>query len=93
MLQRPQLQAFRRMLAHQEARLRGGDGQVADLASVRRAQVRLEQGSYGRCAGCGAALGWLQLAANPAAEHCADCATTRVARAAVTVASRHRKAS
>lgn len=48
-----------------------------DLAAVDAAARRLAAGSYGRCAGCGGAVGTERLVARPAAEYCITCATRR----------------
>lgn len=58
--------------------LRGGpgDGEVdgieADLAEVDAAMVRLDDGSYGTCAACGASLTDEILAVFPTARTCPD---------------------
>lgn len=42
----------------------------AELADVERALTRLDEGSYGTCEVCGAALGDVRLASEPAAARC-----------------------
>lgn len=47
---------------------------TAALASIDRALERIDGGGYGRCLGCGGAIGAPRLAARPAAELCIECA-------------------
>jgi DnaK suppressor protein len=49
---------------------------VALLADVRRARAKLEEGTYGRCDGCGAAIPQGRLEALPWAVRCVTCAAT-----------------
>ena len=44
------------------------------LASIDRALGRIDDGSYGRCLGCGGPIGAARLEARPAAELCIQCA-------------------
>ena len=44
-----------------------------DLDAVEEAMRRLEQGSYGRCDGCGAPLSAEHLETRPASALCATC--------------------
>ncbi len=46
----------------------------AEVAQVRAALHRLEVGTYGACATCGAAIGAPRMAAMPSATTCVDCA-------------------
>jgi len=45
-----------------------------DIASVRRALERIEEGSYGECAKCGEAIAEGRLQARPEAALCITCA-------------------
>ena len=47
------------------------------LLAVRHARVRLEEGRYGQCLGCGEPIRLPRLQAMPAAELCLACATAR----------------
>jgi DnaK suppressor protein len=47
------------------------------LAQIDAAITRLAEGSYGRCEGCGQAIGAARLAARPVTAMCIDCATAR----------------
>lgn len=47
---------------------------AASLAEVDRALAKLEDGSYGRCDGCGAAIPAARLEARPATARCIACA-------------------
>lgn len=49
----------------------------AGLLAVRHALVRLEEGRYGQCLGCGEPIHLPRLQAMPAAELCLACATER----------------
>ena len=57
------------------------EGQAAvisnDIASVRRALERIEDGSYGECARCGNPIAEGRLDARPEAALCIDCANAR----------------
>jgi RNA polymerase-binding transcription factor DksA len=44
------------------------------LDEVERALRRLDDGTYGSCAGCGGSIDDDRLALSPTAEECADCA-------------------
>ena len=48
---------------------------ISHLEGVRAAQSRLDEGDYGRCLGCGAAIHRERLLARPAATHCITCAS------------------
>lgn len=52
-------------------------GAHRDLEAVGRAEHRLADGTYGRCAGCGGAIPPERLDALPAVETCVACAPTR----------------
>lgn len=47
------------------------------LAEIEAAMVRLAEGSYGQCAGCGRPIGAARLSARPAASTCIRCAAVR----------------
>jgi DnaK suppressor protein len=49
----------------------------ADLAEIDSALGRLDDGSYGRCEQCGAAIAPERLLARPAARQCFTCASRR----------------
>ena len=55
------------------------EGQAAiisnDIASVRRALERIEDGSYGECVNCGAEISAGRLEARPEAALCIECAS------------------
>ena len=46
---------------------------AAELLEIDAALRRIAQGSYGRCADCGAASDLRRLATGPATAHCASC--------------------
>jgi RNA polymerase-binding protein DksA len=46
---------------------------VAELSDVETSLTRIEDGSYGTCAGCGEPIGWPRLNAQPTAERCIAC--------------------
>ncbi|HEY7787496.1 MAG TPA: TraR/DksA C4-type zinc finger protein [Casimicrobiaceae bacterium] len=46
---------------------------LAELASVEEALVRLADGSYGECADCASPISFARLAAYPAARRCVAC--------------------
>ena len=48
------------------------------LDQVEQALVRLDEGTYGRCATCGGSIDDAQLAEEPTTQACADCAPTPV---------------
>lgn len=54
------------------------EGQAAllaqEIASVKRALARIEDGTYGECARCGEAIAPARLEARPEAALCIDCA-------------------
>ena len=54
-----------------------GQAQVAanEIASVRRALERIEDGSYGQCVKCGEEIAEGRLEARPEAALCIDCAS------------------
>jgi RNA polymerase-binding transcription factor len=45
------------------------------LEEVQRALDKLDEGTYGRCEGCGREIDPLRLDAKPAARYCIDCAS------------------
>jgi len=47
-----------------------------EIASVKRALSRIENGDYGICVRCGRAIDWARLEARPEAALCIDCART-----------------
>lgn len=47
--------------------------ELSELRQVEGALARLEDGSYGRCVGCDAAIPLARLIAYPAATRCIDC--------------------
>lgn len=49
---------------------------LAVLADVRRAEAKLEEGTYGTCDRCGAAIGEARLTARPSAVYCVTCAAS-----------------
>jgi RNA polymerase-binding transcription factor len=49
----------------------------AMLADVRRARAKLDEGSYGRCDGCGEPIAGERLEALPWATRCIRCASAR----------------
>ena len=49
---------------------------VQEIAQVRAAIKRVDEGRYGICLGCGEPIAPARLAALPEATHCIDCATT-----------------
>ena len=55
------------------------EGQAAlisnEIASVRRALERIEEGTYGECANCGNNIAAGRLEARPEAALCIDCAS------------------
>ena len=57
------------------------EGQAAlvaqEIASVRRALERIEDGSYGTCANCGDEISDKRLDVRPEAELCIDCASAK----------------
>ena len=53
------------------------DAARADLAEIRAALARLDDGSYGICQVCGARISADRLAARPAARTCVGCARPR----------------
>ncbi|GAA0906388.1 hypothetical protein GCM10009559_74770 [Pseudonocardia zijingensis] len=65
-------------IASQRAQLQGlRDGARRDLAALDRAEERLADGGYGRCARCGDDIAEARLEALPAAETCISCASSR----------------
>ena len=46
---------------------------LAELATVEEALVRIDDGSYGECVDCGNAIPFQRLAAYPAAKRCVAC--------------------
>ncbi len=49
----------------------------AQLAELERAEARLQDGSYGLCAGCGQEIPLERLAARPTASTCIECASRK----------------
>jgi RNA polymerase-binding protein DksA len=47
---------------------------LAEIAEIRTALEKIDRGSYGECATCGAPIGEKRLAAVPYATQCIDCA-------------------
>ncbi|MDL4776900.1 MULTISPECIES: TraR/DksA family transcriptional regulator [Thermomonosporaceae] len=60
--------------AHVESLLAGAERRLRDLDG---AAARLEEGTYGRCAECGAQIGAGRLEARPEASRCIACASRR----------------
>jgi RNA polymerase-binding transcription factor DksA len=52
-----------------------GEEFARELVETSAALKRIDDGSYGRCATCGSAIGRQRLLAFPAARLCIDCAT------------------
>lgn len=50
---------------------------TGEIASVRRALERIDEGTYGVCAQCGEEISENRLAARPEAALCIDCASER----------------
>lgn len=50
-----------------------GEREMAELQAIERALVRVQDGSYGLCLACGAAIPAARLHAWPAAERCLAC--------------------
>jgi DnaK suppressor protein len=50
------------------------DGLLALLDEVDRAEVKMAEGSYGRCDSCGGPIAPARLEARPWSTHCVDCA-------------------
>lgn len=48
---------------------------AAEIASVKRALVRIEDGTYGECVRCGGEIASARLEARPEAALCIDCAS------------------
>jgi RNA polymerase-binding protein DksA len=46
---------------------------AAELREIEAARHRLDEGSYGICADCGAAISFQRLQAEPAAARCVEC--------------------
>ena len=62
-------------LADDEA-LEGVDDVLrAEIGQIRQALVRIENGTYGACAMCGAEISHERLIARPVATRCIDCAS------------------
>ncbi len=53
---------------------------LAEIAAIRVAISRIDDGSYGECASCGKAIAPARLAAVPHASLCIDCANKPVRR-------------
>lgn len=54
-----------------------GERELAELAEVRAALLRLEQGRFGQCADCGQAIAFDRLKVEPWALRCVPCASRR----------------
>lgn len=63
------------LLADEEVLAELDDGARAEVAALRAALARLEDGSYGTCAECGEPISAGRLAALPTARTCVDCAS------------------
>lgn len=62
-------------LADDEA-LEGVDGVLRqEIAQIRMALLRIENGTYGRCSQCGQPIARKRLEARPIATRCVDCAS------------------
>lgn len=48
----------------------------AELAAIRDALARIEEGTYGTCVACGSAIGGERLRAYPSAKRCIACQST-----------------
>ncbi len=65
-------------LSAEWSRLRGlADADRAELAWIDEAEQRVEDGTYGICAGCGKPIPAARLEARPFAEYCVACAEAR----------------
>ncbi len=53
-----------------------GEAAAVEIAQINRALVRLDEGSYGICSGCGQAINEKRLQALPYSDRCIDCAET-----------------
>ena len=51
--------------------------QVAELAAIHRALIRIESGTYGTCERCGVEIAHERLKAQPTATSCVDCQRVR----------------
>ena len=51
-----------------------GDAELAEIARIRAALTRLDDGSYGRCGSCGEQIEAARLQALPDADTCVGCA-------------------
>jgi DnaK suppressor protein len=61
-----------------ELRIRGRERKLMD--KVDEALIRIEDGSYGICAGCGNDIAVKRLQARPVAKYCIDCKTLQEQR-------------
>ena len=61
-----------------ELRIRGRERKLMD--KVDEALGRIEDGSYGYCAGCGCEIALKRLQARPVAKYCIDCKTNQEQR-------------
>jgi DnaK suppressor protein len=61
-----------------ELRIRGRERKLMD--KVDEALIRIEDGSYGICAGCGDDIAIKRLQARPVAKYCIDCKTRQEQR-------------
>ena len=53
------------------------EANLAEIAAIRAALVRLDDGTYGECVSCGAKIGPARLLAIPHTAICIDCANER----------------
>jgi DnaK suppressor protein len=63
--------------ADREIELVRGDAHMHELGAISRALSRLERPDFGTCADCGAAIAFDRLQAEPWAERCVPCESTR----------------
>ena len=61
-----------------ELRIRGRERKLMD--KVDEALIRIDDGSYGVCAGCGEGIAIKRLQARPVAKYCIDCKTRQEQR-------------
>ena len=76
----PQLRDIRAELEREQSRLHDEDPHSHAVAA---ALGRLDDGTYGNCAGCENPIPFARLAAIPEAEYCIDCRMQMSARLAV----------
>jgi len=61
----------------EEAEAALGEAVLTEIAAIRAAITRIDDGSYGRCVTCGQDISPQRLAAIPAASRCFDCASAK----------------